>query len=80
MIIAVYSSKGGVGKSILAVSETFGWSESDTHINAPAHLTLNREASFQRAAAMREQFIFQIENGRAILAGYNFHPRPPANG
>ena len=60
--------------------ETFGWSDSDTHINQPAHLTLNREASFRRAAAMREQFIFQIENGRAILAGYSFHPRPPANG
>jgi hypothetical protein len=57
--------------------KTFGWSESDTHINTPAHLTLNREATFQRAAAMREQFIFRIENGRAILAGYNFHPRPP---
>jgi hypothetical protein len=59
--------------------ETFGWSDSDTHMNTPAHLTLNREANFQRAA-MREQFIFQIQNGRAILAGYNWHPRPPGNG
>ena len=59
---AALTAKLGSFKS----GKTVGW-----HVNATTGgtiITLNRQAQFEKGAGT-EQFVFRIENGRAILAG-----------
>jgi hypothetical protein len=48
--------------------KTTGWND---NANTSGHyVTLNREAQFERGPGT-EEFVFRIESGRAVLAGYH---------
>jgi hypothetical protein len=48
--------------------KTTGWND---NANTGGHyVTLSREAHFERGSGT-EEFVFRIENGRAVLAGYH---------